>query len=107
MVTRSQILGILAEYVDLYEGILSTSNNRGDLEAARYGLQEAKEMIDLVRVNDETLNRRTLNQLNGQLMNLSRGVEGFEDYESQSKKRELGTRLYFIQEDILVQLKPR
>lgn len=99
MVDRARLFDTTSNYMTLFEEIISKSEIIGDVNRAAYGLKEAREIQYLLN-NNPTLSNRQLKQIHSQLTNMTRGVEYFDDYEMEKKRRELGSEIHFIKKDL-------
>lgn len=104
MVDQKRLSGVISHFVTLFEEIISKSEIKGDVDRAKYGLKEAREIQNLFDNNPYVSNSQ-LKQIHSKLTNMTRGVEYFDQYEMEKRRRELGNEIYFVKKDIEKKIK--
>ena len=100
VIESRQIIDIATEYQVFFTKVIATSTQPGDIERARYGLEESKHLLAIVERNASNLQNSVLKRIHNTMVNISRGVEYFSDTKSEQEKRELENRLYIIKKSI-------
>lgn len=105
MVSKSSIIELAKEYIGFYTSVINDSNLPGDIERARYGLKEARHLCDTVEKSEKELDNTQLKTIHIIFSNLVRGVEYFQDDQTEAKHNQLGDKLYHIKEKISTGIK--
>jgi phage gp46-like protein len=100
MVNKSSIIALAKQYKHLYTCVLMESTSAGDKERANYGLKQANALLNIIELKNEVLTNVQLKQIHNLFTNITRGVEYFEDNETEQKDRELGSKLYALKQEI-------
>ena len=99
MVNKTKVFDIISRHVSFFEKIISKSEIVGDRNRAGYGLKEVK-AIQFILDSNPVLSNCHLKQIHNRLTNMTRGVEYFDEYENEKKRRELGKEVYFVKQEL-------
>lgn len=104
MVDKSHLVDLVTEYFNFYSHVVKLSKLAGDKERATYGVEVAGHLLAFLEKKDSFKNQ-DLKLIHGSLADLTRGVEYFEDFETQLKMDELGKKLYPVERALATAIK--
>lgn len=99
MVNRLRLFDTTNHYINFFEEIISRSEIIGDINRAEYGLKEARE-IKKILDNNSILSNLHLKKIHSQFSNMTRGVEYFDEYEMEKRRRLLGSEILLAKMDL-------
>jgi hypothetical protein len=105
MVSKRSIVDVATEHKSFFEGIISSSMDRGDRERAQFGLEQAQHLLEIIKKSKAELTSKELKSMYAIFMNMGRGVEYFEDLDTETKFGQLGAKIPPIQQEIRAALK--
>jgi hypothetical protein len=103
MVNLERIERKLLELESFFEEVIKNPSNVDNTSygaGADYGLKSVKNMKSTVEKYRKNPQNKLLKQLDAGFTSVSRGVEGFNDYELDKKFRGICREIYWIKEDL-------
>ena len=85
MVDINQIRSVLSQFEELFLRVKNDSENSSDVHGASYGLSKVKFVRDLLDKYEKCPEDKFLKQVDSGFVSITRGVEGFGDYEINKK----------------------
>lgn len=100
MVDIAQIKKAIFQFESFFKEIKESSQNEGDIERATYGLSKVKFLQEVVKKYEKESQNKLLKQIDAGFVSIIRGVEFFEDYETNKKFYELSDSIPEIKSHI-------
>ncbi|XLS30558.1 hypothetical protein ACJD0Z_06965 [Flavobacteriaceae bacterium M23B6Z8] len=90
----------LNELKDFYSDTLENSDNTYDKESASTGLKTLESIDRFIKKYETKKEKKHLKRIHSLLATLSRGIEFFNDFETNERHNELGIHVYTLREEI-------
>ena len=103
MVDLERIEQKILELESFLETVIKNPSNKDNSSygaGADYGLKSVKNMKSTVEKYRKSSQNKLLKQLDAGFTSVSRGVEGFNDYDLDQEFRDICVGIYFIKEDL-------
>jgi hypothetical protein len=89
MVNIDQMYKVLIQFECLFKEVIEQSKNEGDINRATYGLSKVNFIRHTLNKYEENRQNKLLKQIDAGFVSITRGVEYFDDYETNKKFFEL------------------
>ena len=89
MVDTNQISIVIKILEDFFIEVKGSSQNKGDIERAEYGLSVVKFLWDVLKKYEKNPRNKLLKQIDAGFVSMTRGVEFFTEYETNKRFYEL------------------